>query len=182
MMSYEIASSAIVSLAMTIYVLSSRRVDLSGRIKVKNMLSIKQRGESGFTLIEIMVVLTILAVLAVIVVPRIVGRTDEARRIAAKVQIKNIEEALHLFKLDNGFYPSTEQGLDALVSKPTTGEMPKNWRDGGYLPKIPKDPWGNTYAYISPGTHGEYDLLSYGADGEPGGDGKDADIESWNLE
>ncbi len=142
----------------------------------------KVRNEKGFTLIEIMVVLTILAVLAVIVVPRIVGRTDEARRIAAKVQIKNIEEALHLFKMDNGFYPSTEQGLDALVTKPNTGEIPKNWREEGYLSKIPKDPWGNTYAYISPGLHGEYDLLSYGTDGEPGGEGKDADIESWNLE
>ena len=146
------------------------------------MISREQKAESGFTLIEIMVVLTILAVLAVIVVPKIVGRTDEARRTATKVQIKNIEEALHLFKLDNGFYPSTEQGLDALVTKPNTGEIPKSWREEGYLAKIPKDPWGNAYTYMSPGLHGEYDLLSYGTDGEPGGEGKYADIESWNLE
>lgn len=138
--------------------------------------------KEGFTLIEIMVVITILAILAMLVVPKIVGRTDEARRTAAAVQIRNIEEALHLFKLDSGFYPSTEQGLEALVKIPTIGEIPKKWREGGYLPKIPKDPWGNPYQYISPGNHGEYDLYSFGADGEAGGYGKDMDIESWNLE
>lgn len=136
----------------------------------------------GFTLIEIMVVITILAILAVLVVPKIVGRTDEARRTATKVQIKNIEEALHLFKLDNGFYPSTEQGLEALVKMPTIGEIPKKWKEGGYLPKIPKDPWGSPYQYISPGNHGEYDLYSLGADGEVGGYGKDMDIQSWDLD
>lgn len=138
--------------------------------------------DEGFTLIEIMVVITILAILAVLVVPKIVGRTDEARRTAAKVQIKNIEEGLHLFKLDNGFYPSTEQGLEALVRTPTIGEIPKRWKEGGYLPKIPKDPWDHPYQYISPGSHGEYDLYSFGPDGEAGGYGKDMDIQSWDME
>lgn len=138
--------------------------------------------EKGFTLIEIMVVITILAILAVLVVPKIVNRTDDARRVAAKTQIKNIEQGLQLYKLDNGVYPTTEQGLDALVHQPTVGEIPKSWREGGYLPKVPNDPWGNHFIFISPGTHGDYDLLSYGSDGEPGGEGKSADIESWNLE
>ena len=138
--------------------------------------------QAGFTLIEIMVVITILAILSVLVVPKLVGRTDEARRVAAKVQIKNVEEALQMYKLDNGVYPSTEQGLDALVHLPTVGEVPKNWREGGYLPKVPNDPWGNPFVYVSPGTHGDFDLASYGADGEGGGEGKSADIESWNLE
>ncbi|MBI3805071.1 MAG: type II secretion system major pseudopilin GspG [Nitrospirae bacterium] len=138
--------------------------------------------QAGFTLIEIMVVITILAILAVLVVPKLVGRTDEARRVAAKVQLKNVEEALQMYKLDSGNYPSTEQGLDALVHKPTVGEIPKNWREGGYLPKVPNDPWGNAFIYSSPGAHGDYDLVSRGADGESGGEGKNADIESWNME
>ncbi|MFQ5456104.1 MAG: type II secretion system major pseudopilin GspG [Nitrospirota bacterium] len=136
----------------------------------------------GFTLIEIMVVITILAILAVIVVPKIVGRTDDARKTAAMIQIKNIQASLDMFKMDNAFYPSTEQGLDALVKKPTTGEIPQNWRKNGYLPKVPLDPWKNPYIYLSPGIHGEYDLISYGADREEGGEGKNADIESWNIE
>ncbi len=138
--------------------------------------------QKGFTLIEIMVVITILSLLAVLVAPRLVGRTDDARIVAAQVQIKNIEEGLHLYKLDNGVYPSTEQGLEALVRQPTVGELPKRWREGGYLPKVPQDPWSRDYVYLSPGTHGDYDLISYGADGEAGGDKKNADIESWNLE
>lgn len=138
--------------------------------------------QAGFTLIEIMVVVFILALLAGIVVPKIMGRTDEARRTTAKVQLKNIEEGLHLYKLDNGVYPSTEQGLSALVTKPTIGTIPQHWREDGYLPKLPKDPWFHEYVYISPGSHGDYDLMSYGADGEPGGDGKDGDVESWNIE
>ncbi len=141
-----------------------------------------KKSQSGFTLVEIMVVMTILAILAVMVVPRLVGRTDDARRTAAQVQIKNIEQGLSLYKLDNGVYPDTEQGLLALVQKTTVGQIPKNFREGGYLPKVPNDPWGNPYLYVSPGTHGDYDILSYGADGEAGGEGDDADIESWNLE
>ncbi|HET6369557.1 MAG TPA: type II secretion system major pseudopilin GspG, partial [Nitrospiria bacterium] len=93
-----------------------------------------------------------------------------------------IEEGLNLYKLDNGIYPSTEQGLDALVTKPNIGDIPKNYRDGGYLPKVPKDPWGNGYVYVSPGSHGDFDLASRGADGEQGGEGVNADIESWNME
>ncbi|HEY5594226.1 MAG TPA: type II secretion system major pseudopilin GspG [Nitrospiria bacterium] len=143
---------------------------------------VRTTGQAGFTLIEIMVVVFILALLAGIVVPKIMGRTDEARRTAAMVQIKNIEEGLHLYKLDNGFYPATEQGLSALVAKPTIGAIPPHWREGGYLPKLPKDPWSHEYVYISPGGHGDYDLISYAADGEPGGEGKDADVESWNME
>jgi general secretion pathway protein G len=139
-------------------------------------------GAAGFTFIELMVVVVILALLVAIVAPRIVGRTDEARRTAAQVQIRSIEQGLHLFKLDNGFYPSTEQGLDALVTPPTIGKIPQHWREGGYLPKVPADPWSSPYVYLSPGLHGDYDLMSYAADGEPGGDGEDADLESWNLE
>lgn len=136
----------------------------------------------GFTLIEIMVVVVILGILAAIVVPRLLNRPDQARVAKAKTDIKGLESSLGLFKLDNGFYPSTEQGLRALVEKPTVGRIPTKFPDGGYLKKVPKDPWGNDYVYLSPGVHGDYDLLSYGADGAPGGDGFDADIQNWNLE
>ncbi len=140
--------------------------------------------ERGFTLIEVLVVIFILSILAALVAPRIIGRTDDARIAEAKLQIKNFETALKLFKLDNGFYPSTEQGLEALISKPTTGRIPPNYREGGYLEqkKIPLDPWGNPYIYLSPGIHGEYDIISYGADGKEGGEGKDADITNWNIQ
>ncbi len=138
---------------------------------------------SGFTLIEIMVVIVILSLLAVLVAPRIIGRSDDAKIADAKVQIRNFETALKLYKLDNGVFPGTEQGLQSLISKPTSGVVPKKYREGGYLEnkEIPKDPWGNDYAYISPGQHGDYDLFSFGADGARGGEGKDADIESWNM-
>jgi len=140
------------------------------------------RDERGFTLIEIMVVVVILGILAAVVVPRFLNRPDEARRTRAGVDIKAIESALAMFKVDNGFFPSTEQGLKALVEKPAIGRIPRKFAEGGYLPKVPVDPWGNAYAYLSPGAHGVYDLLSYGADGQPGGEGNDADIESWNIE
>lgn len=135
----------------------------------------------GFTLLEIIVVVFILSLLAAIVAPRIIGRTDDARITEGKVQIKNFETALKLFKLDNAFYPSTEQGLAALIEKPTTGQVPEKYREGGYLEqkKIPADPWGNQYIYISPGVYGDFDLISYGADRKEGGEGKDADIKSW---
>jgi general secretion pathway protein G len=138
----------------------------------------------GFTLIELMVVIVILGILAGLIVPRIMGRPEEARRAKAAMQMESMETALKLYKLDSGTYPSTEQGLQALVEAPSVGEPPRNWREGGYLEKgkIPKDPWGNDYVYMSPGAHGEYDLLSYGADGEPGGEDKDKDIASWEIE
>ena len=148
----------------------------------ENFMEWKIVNRSGFTLIEIMVVIVILGLLAAVVVPRIVGRTDEARRTTAKIEIKNIEQALHLFKLDNGFYPSTEQGLEALVAQPTTGQIPNNWREDGYLPKVPKGPWGYEYIYLSPGKHGKFDVVSYGGDGELGGTGNNEDVESWNIE
>ena len=110
------------------------------------------------------------------------GRTEEAKRTKAAVQIKNFQSALDLYRLDSGIYPSTDQGLQALVEKPAVGEIPRNWKDDGYIDKIPKDPWGDNYIYLSPGVHGDYDLYSYGADGEEGGDGKDTDIQSWNIE
>lgn len=140
--------------------------------------------ESGFTLIELMVVILILGLLAGIVMPKLIGRAEQAKRTDALVQIRNFESALELFHLDNGFYPSTEQGLEALVVKPSTGRIPNNWRGGGYLErgKIPKDPWGNAYIYISPGVHNpDYDIKSLGADGAEGGEGNDADIDSWSV-
>ena len=142
--------------------------------------------DRGFTFIEIMVVVAILAILAALVVPRIMGRTDDAKRTAAKVQIRNIEWALQLYKLDNGVYPTTEQGLKALVEKPSVGVIPKKWKIGGYLPKLPEDPWGNPYKYLSPVQRGDqkidYEVTSLGTDGEVGGEGVNADITNWNLD
>ncbi len=141
------------------------------------------RNDRGFTLIEIMVVVVILALLAALVGPKIMGRSDDAKIADAKVQIRNIESALKLYKLDNGNYPTTEQGLHALVEKPTVGQVPKNYRAEGYLEskRVPQDPWGNDYVFLSPGEHGDYDLCSLGADGAKGGEGKNADICSWDL-
>lgn len=139
------------------------------------------QNQRGFTFVEIMVVVAILAILAAIVVPRIMGRTDEAKITAAKVQMRNIEGALKLYKLDTGKYPRTEHGLEALVTKPTSGKVPKSWRKGGYLQAVPKDPWGTPFLYLSPGVHGDYDLVSSGSDGEPGGEGEESDIQSWNF-
>jgi general secretion pathway protein G len=144
----------------------------------------KKRDDRGFTLIELMVVIVILGILAGLIIPRIMGRPDEARRAKARMQIESLETALKLYKLDNGSYPITEQGLQALVEQPSIAPAAKNWRQGGYLEKnkVPKDPWGNDFVYISPGTHGEFDLSSLGADGEPGGEGKNKDINSWESE
>lgn len=138
----------------------------------------------GFTLIELMVVIVILGILAGLIVPRIMGRPDQARQLQARMQIESISTALKLYRLDNGMYPSTEQGLQALVTPPTTGNIPRNWREGGYLERgrVPKDPWGNDFIYLSPGMHDEFDIISYGADGVPGGEGKDADITSWDID
>jgi len=135
----------------------------------------------GFTLIEIMVVIVILGILAALVVPRFIERPDEARVIAAKTDIAAIMQALKLYRLDNGRYPSSEQGLSALVAKPVAPPVPPNWKPNGYLERLPKDPWGNPYQYLNPGLRGEIDVFSFGADGQPGGSGFDADIGSWDL-
>ena len=140
------------------------------------------RSQRGFTLIEIMVVVVILGILAAIIIPKISDRPEQARRTKAAMDIKSIETALALFQMDNGFYPSTEQGLQALVEQPTTGRIPGNYKEGGYLKKVPLDPWKNPFIYISPGAHGDYDMVSYGPDGEEGGEGKFADISSWELD
>ncbi|WP_325170135.1 type II secretion system major pseudopilin GspG [Noviherbaspirillum pedocola] len=143
---------------------------------------VMQRKRSrGFTLIEIMVVVVIMGILAALVVPKLMGRTDDARIMAAKQDISTIMQALKLYRLDNSRYPTTEQGLQALVAKPTGAPVPSNWKEGGYIEKLPKDPWGNPYQYLSPGIHGEVDVFSLGADGQPGGTGVDADIGSWEL-
>ncbi len=136
-----------------------------------------RRTAGGFTLIELMVVLVIMGVLAALIVPNIIGRTDEARQTAAKTDISTIMQALKLYKLDNGVYPTQEQGLQALMVKPTTAPVPGNWKP--YLDKLPNDPWGRAYQYLNPGVKGPVDVFSYGADGQPGGEGANADIGSW---
>ena len=153
----------------------------------------QSRNNHGFTLIELLVVILILGLLAGIVGPRLFGHTDEAKQTKARVQIENLSSALKMYKIDNGKYPSTEQGLEALVTQPQSGDVPKKWkkgtlptkwRDGGYLEKhkLPKDPWGNDYIYLSPGVHDDFDITSYGADGASGGEGIDKDINSWEIE
>jgi general secretion pathway protein G len=137
--------------------------------------------QRGFTLLEVMVVVVILGILAVLVVPKIISRPDDARVVAAKQDIASLSQALKLYRLDNQRYPSTEQGLQALVAKPATSPIPLNWKVGGYLDRMPRDPWGNPYQYLNPGLHGEVDIVSFGSDGEPGGEGNDADIGSWTL-
>ncbi len=139
----------------------------------------RRRSAAGFTLIEILVVITILGILAALVVPRLVGRTDEARAVAAKQDIAAIMQALKLYRLDNGRYPTNEQGLQALVIRPQTQPVPNNWKQ--YLDKLPADPWKNVYLYLNPGLHGEIDVFTLGGDGQPGGTGADADIGSWEL-
>jgi len=137
---------------------------------------------SGFTLIELMVVIIILGILAGLIVPRIMEDPDKAKVVKAKLQIESFSAALKRYKLDNGDYPSTDQGLQALVEKPSVGKIPNRYPEKGYLPKIPKDPWGNDYVYICPGEHGDFDMISYAADGKEGGEGKDADVRSWEIE
>jgi general secretion pathway protein G len=144
------------------------------------MKKFSARAQRGFTLIEIMVVVVIMGVLAALVVPKLISRTGESKVAAAKVDIATIMQALKLYKLDNQRYPTTEQGLQALIEKPTGGPAANGWKAGGYVEKMPKDPWGNQYQYLSPGIKGEIDVFSYGADGQPGGTGDDADIGSWD--
>jgi general secretion pathway protein G len=143
----------------------------------------RSRLTRGFTLIEIMVVITILGILAALIVPRVIGRTDDAKIAAAKQDIASIMQALKLYRLDNGRYPTTEQGLQALIAKPTLEPVPSNWKQGGYLERssVPVDPWGEPYKYLSPGLHGEIDVFSLGRDKTNGGEGPDADIGSWAL-
>jgi len=151
---------------------------------MKNKIFFKQLDYRGFTLIELMVVIVILGILAGLIVPRIMGRPEEAKQLKAKMQIESLETALKLYKLDSGMYPDTEQGLQALIEQPETGIVPKNWRKQGYLEKgrLPKDPWGNEFVYLSPGAHDDYDIISYGADGVPDGEDKNKDINSWEIE
>jgi general secretion pathway protein G len=155
-----------------------------GRMKNKAARTKVGKTEEGFTLLEIIVVVFILSLLVAIVAPKIMGRTDDAKIADAKIQIRNFETALKLYKMDNGEYPDTQQGLDALINKPATGKIPDKYREGGYLEqkKIPLDPWGNPYLYVSPGIHGDLDIMSYGADGKEGGQGKDADITNWDMQ
>jgi general secretion pathway protein G len=138
--------------------------------------------QQGFTLIEIMVVMVILGLLVAVVAPNIMGRSDQARVTVAETQLSNIANALDLYRLDNSHYPSTQQGLEALVRKPSGSPEPKNWNAGGYMKSVPEDPWGNEYQYVSPGVEGPYDLYSYGADGQEGGEGDNADISAWDTE
>jgi len=142
------------------------------------------RGNGGFSLIELMVVVIILGILAMYIGPKLMGRTEQAKEVQTRVQIEGLETALKLYKLDNGVYPTTEQGLQALVERPDTDNVLQNWRKGGYLEKgkVPKDPWGNEFIYLSPGIQGDYDITSYGADGVPGGEDENKDINSWEIE
>ena len=139
-------------------------------------------GKKGFTLIELMIVIVILGILAGIVVPRLMSEPDKARVVKAKMQIQNLSVAVKKFKMDNGFYPTTEQGLEALVTKPSIGSIPAHYPPHGYISKVPKDPWGNAYIYISPGEHADFEIISLGADGKEGGEGYDKDIKSYELE
>ncbi len=143
--------------------------------RMKNLATAKR--QRGFTLIELMVVLAILGVLAALIVPNVLDRADDARSTAARTDVNNLMQALKLYRLDNQRYPAAEQGLQALVVKPSTGPAPVNWKP--YLDKLPNDPWGRPYQYMNPGVKGEVDVLSLGADGQPGGEGKNADIGSW---
>ena len=153
-------------------------------MKVKPKINNSNINNQGFTLIELLVVMLILGLLIGIVGPKLIGRGDDAKVNAAKIQIESLSSALKMYKLDTGRYPTTEQGLEALVSPPTTGDVPKKWRKGGYVEKgkIPKDPWDNDYVYLSPGAHGDFDLFSYGADGVSGGEDYDKDVTSWDSE
>ena len=151
-------------------------------IPMRNFADINRRvpgGVKGFTLIEVMVVVVILSILAAIIVPRIMDRPDKARIVKAQADIRALESALNLYKLDNHNYPNTDQGLESLVQKPADAP---SWKEGGYIDRLPKDPWGRPYQYLNPGAHGSVDIFSLGADGQPGGDGKNADIGNWTLE
>jgi general secretion pathway protein G len=139
----------------------------------------KNRSQLGFTLIEVMVVIAIIGIMATLIVPQIMSKPNEARVIAAKQDINSLVQALKLYRLDNSRYPTTEQGLSALVAKPTSEPIPQNWKPNGYVDRLPKDPWGFAYQYSNPGTRAEIDVFSLGADNKPGGTGFDADLGNW---
>ncbi len=147
-------------------------------LRIFPLQSFRRRLSAGFTLIELMVVLVIIGVLAALIVPNVLERADDARATAAKTDDNNLMQALKLYKLDNLRYPTAEQGLQALLVKPTTGPVPSNWKS--YLDKLPNDPWGRPYQYLNPGIKAEIDVMSFGADGQPGGEGKNADVGSWD--
>jgi general secretion pathway protein G len=149
---------------------------IEGTMKVP-ATTLRQRMQLGFTLIELMVVLVIIGMLAAIIVPNVLDRADDARVTAARTDVNNLVQALKLYRLDNQRYPTAEQGLQALLNKPTTQPVPNNWKP--YLDKLPNDPWGHAYQYLNPGIKGEIDVLSFGADGQAGGEGRDADVGSW---
>ena len=144
-------------------------------------MAMPKRMQEGFTLIEIMVVVVILGILAALVVPQVMSRPDQAKVTVAKGDIKAISAALDMYKLDNFSYPSTQQGLEALVDRPSGNPQPKNWNRDGYLKQVPRDPWGNDYQYLAPGTKGAFDLYSLGADGKQGGSDLEADIGNWDF-
>lgn len=144
-------------------------------------LPASRTGQRGFTLIEIMVVVIIIGILAAIVAPNVIGRVDDAQITKARAEIANIENALKFYRLDNFTYPTTEQGINALVTKPTDPNI-RNWKPGGYLDRLPKDPWGNPYQYLNPGNNSEVDVYTLGRDGRPGGEGLDADIGNWDSD
>jgi general secretion pathway protein G len=153
---------------------AARPPGFSGRRRLRSL-------QYGFTLIEIMVVVVILGILAALVAPNVIRRIDDARVAKARQDIRAYETALNLYRMDNFRYPTTEQGLEALVKRPVDPNL-RNWKEGGYIDGLKKDPWGNEYNYLSPGSHGDYDLYTLGADGQPGGEGQDADIGNWNIE
>lgn len=141
--------------------------------------SAQRAPDAGFSLLELMVVVVILSILALVIVPRVIDRPDQARAARAQSDIAAIQAAVNLYRLDNFRYPTTEQGLEALVTPPSSEPAPENWAAGGYMDRVPQDPWGRPYQYLQPGVHGDFDVFTYGADGAPGGTGADADIGSW---